>query len=100
MLAAFHDETRVRIISCETPGAAAARNAGVATASGNWLLFSDSDCVATSSTVTGYLGQREVAVAYAGDVRGFPAGHLTNFYDRERTLSPASDDGRRQGAGR
>ena len=35
----------MRLIACPTPGAYSARNAGLAQASGDWLVFTDADCL-------------------------------------------------------
>lgn len=35
----------MRLIDCDTPGAYSARNAGLQVATGDWLLFTDADCL-------------------------------------------------------
>lgn len=78
----------VRLLKCAKPGAAAARNVGAAAARGEWILFTDSDCIPTSSFVRGYTSVSGQAIAYAGNVQGTPSNSLTRFYDTERTLLP------------
>jgi GT2 family glycosyltransferase len=79
----------LRLVVCDVPGISAARNAGVKVANSDWVLFTDSDCVATKSTISGYASPNRPAVAYAGVAKGVPAGtRLSSFYDSELTLSP------------
>jgi glycosyltransferase involved in cell wall biosynthesis len=80
--------TPIRLLTCTKPGAAAARNVGAAAAQGNWLLFTDSDCIPSLSFITGYLNVSGQAIAYAGDVKGVPSTRLTRFYDTEEALLP------------
>src|SRR5580698_3195516 len=35
---------RVKYVACPKPGASAARNAGIAASTGDWLVFVDDDC--------------------------------------------------------
>ncbi len=77
-----------RLFSCATPGPAAARNVGAAAAAGTWLLFMDSDCIATPSTIPGHAAALNGAVAYAGDVRALGTDNLSRYYDSQRTLVP------------
>src|SRR5690349_17571089 len=78
----------ISLLTCTKPGAGAARNAGAAVAKGDWLLFTDSDCVPTPSFINGYLSASGHAVAYAGHVQGVPDTSLARFYDTEGTLLP------------
>ncbi|MEU2718617.1 glycosyltransferase [Streptomyces sp. NPDC007205] len=78
----------IRLLTCATPGAATARNVGAAKAEGSWLLFTDSDCVATPELITGYLRTSGTAIAYAGHVRGTPPSRISRFYDSIRALRP------------
>jgi glycosyltransferase involved in cell wall biosynthesis len=80
--------TPVRLLTCAKPGAAAARNVGAAAARGEWILFADSDCIPTSSFITGYCSADGRSIAYAGNVQGTPDNRLVRFYDTERTLLP------------
>ena len=38
-----------RLVACATPGSYAARNAGAAVAAGDWLVFTDADCITASA---------------------------------------------------
>jgi glycosyltransferase involved in cell wall biosynthesis len=76
------------LLTCTKPGAGAARNTGAAAAKGNWLLFTDSDCVPSPGFLRGYLSTSSQAIAYAGHVKGVPDTSLARFYDAEGTLLP------------
>lgn len=73
---------------CDTPGAAAARNTGVAAAKGEWILFTDSDCIATESFVSGYLDLTGGCVAYSGSVKAFGDTLFDKYYDTQTILVP------------
>lgn len=76
-------------------GPAAARNLGAAKARGAWLLFMDSDCVPTESTLRGYRGATPGSVAYAGTVRALSTTTLSRYYESQEILSaPEAADGR------
>jgi GT2 family glycosyltransferase len=66
---------------------------GAAAAHGTWLLFTDSDCIPTSTFISGYVDGSRGAIAYAGFVKGSPPERLlTKFYDQEGVLLPYFTD--------
>ena len=69
-------------------GPAAARNTGAKMSTGEWLLFVDSDCICTPTTISGYAGSLNGSVAYAGDVRALGADRLSSYYSSQKTLVP------------
>lgn len=79
----------ILICKCSTPGPAAARNAGVAKASGKWLLFTDSDCTFTPSMISGYLREDNECVAYAGRIEIFGDDFLNSYYRDQNALHPS-----------
>ncbi len=59
----------IKLLQCKKPGPASARNSGVAVASGEWILFNDSDCIPTKDLLIGYLTADNGSIAYSGNVR-------------------------------
>lgn len=80
----------IRILKCPRPGAAAARNHGVQEATTQWLLFMDSDCLPTSTLISGYQQALNGAIAYAGSVRAERNDVLSHYYDTQQILRPLS----------
>jgi glycosyltransferase involved in cell wall biosynthesis len=78
----------IDVYKCEKPGAAAARNLGIKHSSSEWLLFSDSDCIPTSTFISGYLNPEMKAVAYGGNVLALNDSWLDKFYNTEGILLP------------
>jgi len=83
-----HRGVSIRLLHCARPGPAAARNAGAADATGEWLLFTDSDCAPTPSFITGYVAAMRGAVGYAGCVRSDGDGWLAHYYESQFILVP------------
>ena len=73
-------------------GPAAARNAGVQQAAGEWILFTDSDCIPTPTTISGYLSSENSSVAYAGNIEIVTDDVLSNYYRKRKTLIPPEDN--------
>jgi hypothetical protein len=78
----------LQMLACPRPGAAAARNLGARTATGEWILFLDSDCLPTPTLIEGYERAMNGAVAYAGVVRAARGDPLSRFYDTQGIFSP------------
>jgi len=78
----------LQVLACPRPGAAAARNLGARTATGEWLLFLDSDCLPTPTLIEGYKRAMDGAVAYAGVVRAARGDPLSRYYDTQGIFSP------------
>ena len=76
------------LLHCSRLGPAAARNAGAAAATGEWLLFADSDCAPTASFITGYAEAMSGAVGYAGSVHAVGDGWLARYYESQSILVP------------
>lgn len=78
----------VRLLHCARRGPAAARNVGAAEATGEWLLFTDSDCAPTSNFITGYAEAMSGAIGYAGCVHAGGDGWLARYYESQSILVP------------
>jgi glycosyltransferase involved in cell wall biosynthesis len=79
---------RISVLSCSIPGPAAARNYGVKNASGEWILFNDSDCLPTKSLISGYMIAENGSVAYAGNIKSFGNDRLSQYYESQEILLP------------
>lgn len=78
----------IRLLECKKPGPGAARNLGVNIASGSWILFNDSDCIPTPSTISGYTQACNYSVAYAGNVKSLSRDRLSKYYESQEILVP------------
>lgn len=74
--------------SCSRIGPAAARNEGASHATGEWLLFIDSDCIPSETTVHGYCATGNVHAAYAGNISVKSKDKLSRYYATQETLIP------------
>lgn len=84
----YTGQPSIRITRISPQGPAAARNRGAELASGQWLLFIDSDCVVTETLLMAYRSAMTGAVGYAGNVRAQKEGSLSRFYDAHNILIP------------
>jgi glycosyltransferase involved in cell wall biosynthesis len=78
----------LKLVKCSTPGPAAARNFGVQNSTGEWILFNDSDCIPTSSLISGYQNADNSSVAYAGNVKPLNTDKLSAYYESQEILIP------------
>ena len=78
----------VQLLQCKKTGPAAARNMGVRHATGDWILFSDSDCLPTPTTFQGYIQSSKRAIAFSGNVKATTNSVFTRFYDEQKVLIP------------
>lgn len=86
-------EVDIRLIQCSTPGPAAARNFGVQQSKGKWLLFNDSDCVPTTSLITGYMGADNGSIGYAGNVSPLAKDYISKYCGSQEILIPLTRNG-------
>jgi len=61
----------IRLLKCSKTGPAAARNVGIKHAKGDWILFTDSDCIPSGSFIQGYLQAMNGSIGYAGNVKAW-----------------------------
>lgn len=83
----------VRLLYCAQRGPANARNHGAAMATSDWLAFSDSDCVPTTSMFQGYLKTTPGSVGYAGMVQALDDDPVSRYYDDQEILIPPEVSG-------
>jgi len=84
----YSSELPIKLLSCKRPGPASARNFGAKNATGQWLLFNDSDCIATETLLTGYLSSDNGSLAYAGNIKALGTDHLSQYYESQEILIP------------
>ena len=78
----------VQVLACTKRGPGAARNVGASRATGEWILFTDSDCIAGPSLVSGYVKERVEAIGYAGRVVTKVVDQCSLFYLEQNTFLP------------
>lgn len=78
----------VRLWACDKVGPASARNFGVKKSQTDWILFTDSDCVPTSSLLTGYLKVQNNSVGYAGNIKAQGQDIISKYYEQQEILVP------------
>lgn len=78
----------VRLLKCSKIGPASARNFGVQHSQTDWTLFTDSDCVPTSSMLTGYLEVQNGSVGYAGNIKAHGQDIISKYYEQQEILLP------------
>jgi succinoglycan biosynthesis protein ExoM len=94
-----HPHVDIRYISEPNPGAANARNAGVAAAKGEWIAFLDDDEEATPNWIAGFLiaAQQSQAdalfgpVAVAAEAKGQTLGIFGSLFFRQYEMIAGAD---------
>lgn len=74
-----------KVVRCESPGSYAARNAGVAASSGQWLVFTDADCLPRPDWLwninEALLSQPKESTVFAGAVEIVSRTSSPNFFE-------------------
>lgn len=78
----------VRLLNCSKIGPASARNLGVQHSQTDWILFTDSDCIPTSSLLTGYLKAQNGSIGYAGNIVAYGQDIISKYYEQQEILLP------------
>lgn len=83
------------LLHCPRPGPASARNVGIRYACTEWVVFTDSDCLPSSTFLSGYLTAMNGAVGYAGAVQAWGQDRWSRYYDSQAILMhpPAEEEG-------
>lgn len=84
-------EEKIILVKSESNGVSAARNTGWRKAKGDWVHFTDSDCVLTETTYLGYMQKANGSIAYAGNIESLGGDTISQFYYRQETLLPYKD---------
>jgi glycosyltransferase involved in cell wall biosynthesis len=81
-------DLEIKLYRCLKPGPAAARNLGASHASGQWLLFVDSDCIPTKTTISGYVQVSDEAIGYQGYVGALGEDVVSRYYESQQIHQP------------
>ena len=79
---------KITLLFCSDIGPACARNLGVRSTQSDWILFTDSDCIPSSSFITGYFTALNGSVGYAGNVKAWGSDSLSKYYESQEILVP------------
>lgn len=82
----------IRLERCLKKGPAATRNLGANLAKGNWLFFTDSDCLFTESTLLAYFNLNKESNLLAGKIMPLKNDKISNFYKTINLLNPIFND--------
>ncbi len=78
----------ISIIHCYEKGPATARNLGWKKALGNWILFTDSDCIPHKQWIEGYFDAINGSLGYAGLIRAHGSDLVSQYYESQKILVP------------
>lgn len=78
----------ITLLLCTAIGPACARNLGIRHARSEWILFTDSDCVPSSTFLSGYIAAMDGSIGYAGQVKSWGKDRLSRYYETQSILVP------------
>jgi len=78
----------IRLLKCSKTSPAAARNVGIKHAKGDWILFTDSDCIPSQSFIQGYIPAMNGSIGYAGNVKAWGEDILSRYYESQEIIMP------------
>lgn len=81
----------MRLTTCSKIGPAAARNLGSKMAEADWILFTDSDCCFSESTMLGYIQNQNNSIGYCGSVMSNKQDLFSKYYNKHDLLIPRED---------
>ncbi len=84
----FNYEIPVKVLYCSSIGPASARNFGIKHSSGNWILFTDSDCIPTRRLISGYWYNQNNSIGYSGFVKSRSNNFISKYYESQEILIP------------
>jgi len=82
----------IKLFHCKTKGPGNARNVGWKRAKGKWILFTDSDCIMTNSSIQEYIKSDNGSIGYAGNVKSIEKGPVSDYYDSQQILIPLQNE--------
>ena len=78
----------ISVIPCYEKGPAAARNLGWKKAQGDWILFTDSDCIPHKKWIMGYFDAINGSLGYAGTIKAHGSDVVSQYYESQKILIP------------
>src|SRR5579872_2520209 len=69
-------ELKITVLTCTAIGPACARNLGIRHTRTEWILFTDSDCIPSSTFLSGYIAAMDGSIGYAGQVKSWGKDRL------------------------
>lgn len=84
-----HYPIEVKVLCSSGTGPASARNVGWQSASGRWILFTDSDCRPTSNWLEGYIEASNGSIGYVGTVLSYGQDFVSRYYESQSILMPS-----------
>ncbi len=82
----------IKVFHCRTEGPGNARNVGWKRAKGKWIFFTDSDCIAPKTMISGFLNSDNKSVGYAGNVKSIQKGPISKYYESQKILIPLQNE--------
>jgi glycosyltransferase involved in cell wall biosynthesis len=82
----------IRVLASDNIGPAAARNVGWRSAKGEWILFTDSDCMPAPKWLKGYVEASNGSVGYAATVLSYGRDFISRYYENQGILTPSMND--------
>ncbi len=79
----------IKVLQCDKIGPACARNFGWENAKGDWILFTDSDCIPTSTWLEGHMDAWNGSIGYAGYVSSLNHDVVSRYYESQGILVPS-----------
>lgn len=84
----FNYAIPVNVLYCSSIGLASARNFGIKHSSGNWILFTDSNCIPTRRLVSCYWYNQNNSIGYSGSIESSSNNFISKYYESQETLIP------------
>lgn len=85
----LNHQVDIKVLQCDKIGPASARNLGWQKAKGDWILFTDSDCIPTSMWLKGYIDAWNGSIGYAGYVSSLNDDVISRYYESQGSLIPS-----------
>lgn len=82
---------KIRVLCSSGIGPASARNVGWQSATGEWILFTDSDCRPAPEWLKSHIEASNGSIGYSGTVLPYGRDFISRYYESQRILAPSID---------